>query len=137
MISSKGEMLFRYYAKYGLFAYPGGGLEEGDAWDSCLKRELLEETGFLVKGMERVGYTLEFREGSRVVVNVLFKVVADRKISDPVLTEDEIEYKMTAVWLRPNHAFNLVKRNVPSIKDAFHPDRRCKKISQFLIQNGA
>ena len=33
--------------------FPGGGLEEGETLDACCAREVLEETGYLVKPLER------------------------------------------------------------------------------------
>ncbi len=35
----------------GSWSYPGGHLEHGESWESCAKREVLEETGIKIKNL--------------------------------------------------------------------------------------
>lgn len=47
VICDGDKMLMTYLKKYDLYMTPGGGVEEGESYEACCKRELMEETGYI------------------------------------------------------------------------------------------
>jgi len=61
IILSHGKLLMIKSEKYGEVKFPGGGISENEKYFQALKRELLEETGYLIKSKIRLlGSTLEY-----------------------------------------------------------------------------
>ncbi|OGY35170.1 MAG: hypothetical protein A3E36_00650 [Candidatus Andersenbacteria bacterium RIFCSPHIGHO2_12_FULL_45_11b] len=55
VLNSKGHILLHKREDSSLWALPGGKMELGESVVSCLKRELLEETGFQVSPEKLLG----------------------------------------------------------------------------------
>ena len=62
MPNDKGEFCVVKSEKYGYMQLPGGGIDNGESITDALLRETREETGFLIKDINPIGYTLEKRE---------------------------------------------------------------------------
>ncbi len=61
IIFSHGKLLMIKSEKYGEVKFPGGGISENEKQFQALKREILEETGYLIKSRIRFfGSTLEY-----------------------------------------------------------------------------
>ena len=52
MAFNKNEILLQKRADNGLWGYPGGSMELKDTFESCARREVLEETGLVCGKME-------------------------------------------------------------------------------------
>lgn len=59
IVVKDGKVLLSYETNYNKFIIPGGGVEEGETYGECCERELLEETGMIVKATD---YFLEIEE---------------------------------------------------------------------------
>ena len=49
LVVKDNKVLLSYEERTGVYMSPGGGLENGEAYEECVIRELAEETGFKVK----------------------------------------------------------------------------------------
>ncbi len=97
IIKKDNKYLMVHVLKMDIFTFPGGGLEENETLQGCIKREVLEETGVLVKVLEeKVAITEYFIDS--VWTNHYFVceyVNNDFKVN---LTEEEISLGMEIVW---------------------------------------
>jgi 8-oxo-dGTP diphosphatase len=58
----------------GTWALPGGHLEPGESFDACCKREVLEETGLIIKNVSPVVFTNDiFHDEGRHYITLFFK----------------------------------------------------------------
>jgi len=73
-----GEILMQKRADFGVWGLPGGNAEEGEGLEQAIIREVLEETGLRVSGLEPFGFgcdpaieTVTFPNGDRCQFFVL------------------------------------------------------------------
>ena len=52
IVVKDGKVLLGYEEKYNKYIIPGGGVEGSETYEQCCERELLEETGMLVRAKE-------------------------------------------------------------------------------------
>ena len=53
-----GKLIMLFSAKYGNYSFPGGGMKKDEGAIECLKREVNEETGYVIKNISKrpIGY---------------------------------------------------------------------------------
>ena len=53
-----GKLIMLYSDKYGNYSFPGGGMKKDESAIDCLKREVNEETGYIIKNISKrpIGY---------------------------------------------------------------------------------
>lgn len=58
-----GKIIMLYSAKYGNFSFPGGGMNPNETAIDCLRREVNEETGYIIKNISKrpIGYIDEIK----------------------------------------------------------------------------
>lgn len=54
--NSDGEILLHKRSDFGVWAFPGGGAEEGESAEDCIVREVFEETGLMIKNYQPIGF---------------------------------------------------------------------------------
>lgn len=83
----------------GDFFFLGGGIEDGETKIEALKRELIEESGYTLKNINKFDEVGEFgyAEGKGYLEMIAYVYVAefDEKISEP------IEKDHTVIWVNP------------------------------------
>lgn len=90
--------------KYGYMQLPGGGIDEGESILEGLKRETREETGFLIKNIKPLGYTVEKREDIRNThefdqdISYVFSALPDKEIGTNYM-DDEIAEGFKPIWI--------------------------------------
>lgn len=52
ILVNNGKVLLSYETVFGKYIIPGGGVEEGETFQQCCEREMLEETGMKVRALE-------------------------------------------------------------------------------------
>lgn len=65
ILKDGGEIYAIKSGKHGFYQLPGGGINSGESITDALRREVREETGFLIDTIRPLGYTLEHRESIR------------------------------------------------------------------------
>lgn len=61
LFNDKSEIAVAFSEKVNFYNIPGGGMDEGETPEQCLKREILEETGYDCEILAYLGYVLENR----------------------------------------------------------------------------
>lgn len=101
-----GEICVIKSEKYGYMQLPGGGIDDGENIIEALCRETEEETGFLIKDIKPLGYTLEKREDARnnhnwdQDISFVFTAIPDREVGTNYM-EDEIAEGFKPIWINP------------------------------------
>lgn len=91
--------------KYGYMQFPGGGIEDGENIIEALRRETQEETGFLIKDIKPIGYTIEKREDIRnthdwdLSISFVFSALPEKDVGTNY-TDDEIAVGFRPIWIR-------------------------------------
>jgi len=107
ILSDRGVLLTHQSQPYSELQLPGGGIDPGETPTFALHRETLEETGWRIAVVQRLGvyqrytYMPDYDMHARKVCHI-FMARAVRKISDP--TEDH----HTAHWVAPDLAVDCV-----------------------------
>lgn len=65
------------------WSMPGGGLEHGETIESCLKREMMEETGLAVRVKELLYVSERLRDSNVHIVYMMFLVEHSERVSLP------------------------------------------------------
>lgn len=120
-----------------IFQFPGGHLEEGETFNECLKREVLEETGIEITDdeIERPFYKVSYWNkdwpeiGKNRAAEIYYYVIKTNKEVDLTkikLTEHEKEgnFKIESVPL--NDSIEFIRNNIPN-------NERNKVISPDMI----
>lgn len=90
--------------KYGYMQLPGGGIEKDESILDGLKRETREETGFLIKDIKPLGYTVERREDIRNThnfdqdISYVFSALPDKEVGTNYM-DDEIAERFKPIWI--------------------------------------
>lgn len=93
----------------GVHLLPGGRLEPGEAYEDCLRREVLEETGLALQSMRRIGL-LHFRhltpkpEGYRYPYPDMIHLVFEAVASGCIRSGDTDGWEAEAFLLTPAQA---------------------------------
>lgn len=105
LLNDKNEICVIKSEKYGYAQLPGGGIENDESIIEALKRETKEETGWLITGIEPVGYTLEKREDKRNThpwgkdISYIFKATPTKLVGTNYM-EDEIAEGFKPIWIK-------------------------------------
>lgn len=102
--NDKNEICVIKSEKYGYMQLPGGGIDKGESITEALCRETEEETGFLIKNIKPIGYTLEKREGIRnnhdwdQNISFVFTALPDKEVGTNYM-KDEIAEGFKPIWI--------------------------------------
>ncbi len=109
IVVNNGKVLLGYEANNGKYIIPGGGLEDGETYEQCCERELLEETGMQVRAKEEYleieELFLDWRHINHYFVCELIKDTGSIN-----LTEGEKKAGCTFKWLPIEQALDIFGR---------------------------
>lgn len=119
IIEKDGKLLLIYSKKYNYYMFPGGGMKDGEAKEDALIREVMEETGLVVKreSIEEYGYALTRKKDS-IDENGIFEqphyyffVQTEEETVPRKLEAYEEEEGFTPVWIEPMVASSHNRHN--------------------------
>lgn len=105
LIIENGKILLSHEINTGAYLIPGGGLEADESFKECCKREVLEETGYIVE-TGRQFITVNEYYYDKLYISHYFpcKIVGNAK---QILTENEIEHGVTPEWVGIEKALEI------------------------------
>lgn len=121
LYNEKGEICVIKSEKYGYFQLPGGGIEKGESIIEAVIRETREESGYLMKNIEAIGYTIEYRESVRNEhnwkrdISFNFKAFATENVGTNYM-EDEVAEGFVPIWANINEVAEKLSKNEGHIK---------------------
>lgn len=106
IVIEEGKVLLSYLSNTGYYMIPGGGVEEGESLAKCCERELLEETGIIVRAKEEIAEIEElfdiWQHFSHFFICELVRDTGETHFTE---AEEEAGYKN--VWLPLEEAVNI------------------------------
>ena len=130
----------------GIFQFPGGHLEEGETFNECLKREILEETGILLEDKEIYGPFMKViflnkdwpEVGKNRKAEIYYYVIkTDKKpdLSRVKYTEHEKEGNFKIEEIPLKFAIDRIRDNIPNNEKnkVISPDM-IRAIEEYLKQ---
>ena len=119
VIRDDGKIAIFNKTKKNEYKLPGGGVENGEDPLFAFKREVYEEIGCEVSGIEFLGTIEEhksldnFKQISYVFVSHVSKINSQLH-----LTEKERDEGASLLWLDPIEGYNLVKSCIDNLKES-------------------
>ncbi len=111
VVTKGNKFLVVNLAKFDITTFPGGRLEEGESLEECCKREVLEETGFKVKVIEKKVSVNEYFI-NETWTNVYFKCEFIEDTKKTNYTKEEIDLGMTTKWCTLEELLDTFENNM-------------------------
>ncbi|MBN2604638.1 MAG: NUDIX domain-containing protein [Bacilli bacterium] len=106
LVKHNGKYLLVELKKWRIFTLPGGRREPGEALSTCVEREVLEETGIIVKAREhKVSITEYFIDSVWLIHYFVCDYVEDT--NQVSLTEEEIDLELIKCWKTEEEVFDI------------------------------
>ncbi len=142
LYNEKGEICIIKSEKYGYFQLPGGGIEEVESIIEAATREAKEESGYLIKDIEAIGYTIEHRESIRNKhdwkrdISFNFRAVAAENVGTSY-TEEEVSEGFVPIWVNINDVLEMLSKNEGHIESysGNFSNRRDLEIVKSVIES--
>ena len=87
----------------GKWEFPGGKLEDGEDFETAIKREMQEEFGVDVKVHQKITEGKFMHKGKECSLHVFFTEFMEDGIKKPFVLTEHTDYK----WVEPQEIFNL------------------------------
>lgn len=110
IIRREDKYLILYLANPDIYMFPGGGVEKGESLESCLKREILEETGYTLSSITKKVTLAEYFIDS-TWENTYFACEIDESIerAAPILTpQEQSDGEFQYLWLSDSELLDLL-----------------------------
>lgn len=112
IIEKDGKLAMVYKREYDYYAFPGGGIDEGETYEEALIREVKEETGLYVipESIKEYGGALRLNKSTRFPETVFeqenfnFKCRVLDEIGEQNLDDEEAEEGFDLVFVTPEEA---------------------------------
>lgn len=105
LIFDRGMILLSHELNTGVFLTPGGGLEKDETLEECCKREVKEETGFIVNVGSQIFTVNEFYMDMVYVSNYFVCDIIGK--GENALTENEKNHGVVAEWVKIEKALEI------------------------------
>lgn len=124
IIIKDGKIAMVHSLKYNYYKLPGGGIEEGEAYEDTLIREVREESGLVVKpdSIREYGYVRRIEKGKVddifIQENFYYLCEVEEEYTVQNLDDYEEEEKFVPEFVTIEHAVNTNKTADHGEKDA-------------------
>lgn len=129
-----GKILLSHELNTGVYMTPGGGIEEGETLRECCKRELMEESGYIVEPLQHFLTINEYSFETKYVSNYFIcKVIGEGK---QTLTDIEVEHGIVPEWVKIEDAlaiFGSFDEKAPDVRSLYI--RELTTINKYLEFN--
>ena len=110
-VISQDDKLLMVHSNKGDYKFPGGGVHKQEKYEDALKREVEEETGYILNNVKGVAGTIIERKKDELENNAVFQMTSyyylceasDRKTSQK-LDDYEAELDFSPEWIRLDEA---------------------------------
>jgi ADP-ribose pyrophosphatase YjhB (NUDIX family) len=97
-------------SKLGIYKLPGGGIKEDESAIEGFSREVFEETGCIIDGIDEVGTIVEYRDSLLMMqISYVYKGNVVEKRRELMLTDKEIGEGFELVWRSISEALKLMR----------------------------
>ncbi|MFM2424015.1 MAG: hypothetical protein RLZZ70_404 [Candidatus Parcubacteria bacterium] len=116
------------------FKLPGGGVEEGEDFETALKRECLEEIGCEIMNVSPLGYTEEYwKEDTEKQISYCYLAELNGQKGIPDLTQSEKDRGFETVWMTVGEAITILESCKPTQWEGdYIPQRELIFMREFL-----
>ena len=128
IIIEDGRILLSHETNGGTYMSPGGGLEENETNEQCVAREVLEETGYIVKATKPFITVNEYCYDTLYINRYFICEITGE--GERHLTENEIYKKMEPEWVDISKAVEIF-----STYKSLTPDKESLYLREFTILN--
>ncbi len=97
IVTDNGKILVSFEEKTDYWLLPGGGLENGETEEGCCMREILEETGYIIKPVKQFLTINEYYEDYKYVSHYFICEIVG--MGRQKLTASETERGLIPKWL--------------------------------------
>ena len=137
--NDSGEICVIKSEKYGYMQIPGGGIDDEETITDALRREIQEETGFLVMDIEPIGYVVENREDIQnhhdwnKAISYVFSASLGKEVGTNY-TEDENADDFRPIWMTLDQFISEKEelKNKESSYSGRFSDKRDLEIAKFF-----
>ena len=126
IIIKDGRILLSHETNKGNYMSPGGGIENGETSEECVEREVLEETGYIVKAIKPFITINEYCYDTLYVNRYFICEITGNGQRN--LTENEKFKKMEPEWVDLNKAEEIFGAN-----ESLPPDKASLYLREYTI----
>jgi 8-oxo-dGTP pyrophosphatase MutT (NUDIX family) len=110
LLNEKNQIALCYASKSGFYILPGGKIEDGENFETALKREIMEEVGCDIEIVGEVGSTIAYEDKIKNI-NISFTFLASVKGSIGLrdLTEGEKKAGFELRWYEIDEAITSLE----------------------------
>ncbi len=105
IIIENNKILLSHESKTGFYMSPGGGVEKDEAYEECVTREIMEETGYEVTPVEHIFTVNEYCYETLYISEYFICKIAGK--GEQKLTETEIFKGMEPRWVELSDALEI------------------------------
>lgn len=139
IVNNEGKIALQHLQNRDYHKLPGGGIDPGEQETDALVREILEEVGYSITDIKKLGVVIEYRLFENLLhISYGFVATAKTKEHEPKLEPGEIAEGQITTWITPEEALNLMKQDTPNEEQGFYILEREKTfLKEYLKQKTA
>ena len=138
LIGIDGRIAIMHYTTTGSYKLPGGGIDEGEAIEAALRREVQEEAGYKITDIQELGVVEEDRYCVGMHQTSYCFTATTTRFVGTNLTEKEAAQGMELVWVDSiDDAIAAVESNDTTDSDANHIGHEMMKLREVAILRAA